>query len=182
MKKKLLLQVKFFVVAFLNVTYNFVPNPLRRYYLRLFGIRFDKNGKNYIHRRCKFFHIGNLIVGHNSCINFGCYLDNRRMITIGNNVSIAHNTKIYTLGHDISSRKFSTVGKSVRICDNVFIFSNSMIMPGVTIGEGAIILSGSVVTKDVEPWTIVGGNPAKKLKDRLEGVEYQSNYGYWFAL
>jgi acetyltransferase-like isoleucine patch superfamily enzyme len=57
-----------------------------------------------------------------------------------------------------------------------------MIMPGVTIGEGAIILSGSVVTKDVEPWTIVGGNPAKKLKDRLEGVEYQSNYGYWFAL
>ncbi|MBQ5779205.1 MAG: hypothetical protein IIW13_04365, partial [Paludibacteraceae bacterium] len=70
MKKKLLLQVKFFVVAFLNVTYNFVPNPLRRYYLRLFGIRFDKNGKNYIHRRCKFFHVGNLIVGHNSCINF----------------------------------------------------------------------------------------------------------------
>lgn len=54
----------------------------------------------------------------------------------------------------------------VNIEDNVFIFSNAMIMPGVKIGEGAIVLAGSVVTKDVEPWTIVGGNPAKNKRSQ----------------
>ena len=70
--------------------------------------------------------------------------------------------KIYTLCHDLNDSSFSTKGAPVNIEDNVFVFSNAMIMPGVTIGEGAIVLAGSVVTKDVEPWTIVGGNPAKK--------------------
>ena len=55
-------------------------------------------------------------------------------------------------------------------------------MPGVTIGEGAIVLAGSVVTKSVEPWTIVGGNPAKKIRERNQDINYSSNYRYWFAL
>ena len=55
-------------------------------------------------------------------------------------------------------------------------------MPGVTIGEGAIVLAGSVVTKDVEPWTIVGGNPAKKIRDRNRDIDYKQVYRYWFAL
>lgn len=121
-------------------------------------------------------------VGKNSVINFGCYLDNRRGIYIGNNVGIAHNTKIYTLGHDLDDPEFGTKGAPVHIKDNVFIFSNAMIMPGVTISEGAVVLAGSVVTKDVEPWTIVGGNPAKKIRDRKREINYSSVYRYWFAL
>lgn len=57
-----------------------------------------------------------------------------------------------------------------------------MIMPGVTIHEGAIVLAGSVVTKDVEAWTIVGGNPAKKIKERQRKIAYLQKYNYWFAL
>lgn len=121
-------------------------------------------------------------MGRSSVINFGCYLDNRRGIYIGDNVGIAHNTKIYTLGHDLNDPEFKTKGKPVHINDNAFIFSNAMIMPGVTIGEGAIVLAGSVVTKDVEPWTIVGGNPAKKIRDRIHEVNYKQIYPYWFAL
>ena len=121
-------------------------------------------------------------MGNDSVINFGCYLDNRRGIKIGDNVGIAHNTKIYTLGHDIESPKFETKGAQVIIKDNAFIFSNALIMPGVTIGEGAIVLAGSVVTKDVEPWTIVGGNPAKLIKMRKQKIAYLQNYNYWFAL
>ena len=52
-------------------------------------------------------------VGRNTVINFGCYLDNRRGITIGNNVGIAHNTKIYTLGHDLNDSQFKTKGAPV---------------------------------------------------------------------
>ena len=145
----ILLQCKFILVALLNVTYNIFPYPIRRYYLRLFGIRTGKSTS--IHRFCRFFHVGKLKIGNNSTINFGCYLDNRRGIAVGNNVGIAHNTKIYTLGHDIDDPEFKTKGKPVVIEDNSFIFSNAIIMPGVTIGEGAVILPGSVVTKNVEP-------------------------------
>ena len=122
------------------------------------------------------------MTGKNSVINWGCYLDNRRGIYIGDNVGIAHNVKIYTLGHDMDDPKFGTKGAPVQINDNVFIFSNAMIMPGVSIGEGAIVLTGSVVTKDVEPWTIVGGNPAKKIRERKKQVDYKQIYRYWFAL
>ena len=179
--KKVLLQCKFLLVEWLNETYQLVPNPLRNCYLRMFGIRLG-GGKTSIHRGCKFFHVGKLTIGNNSVINFGCYLDNRRGITIGNNVGIAHNTKIYTLGHDLDDPQFKTKGAAVTIEDNVFIFSNTLIMPGVIIGEGAIVLAGSVVTKDVEPWSIVGGNPAKKLRERSREIDYKQIYRYWFAL
>ena len=179
--KAILLQCKFLLVEFLNVSYLLIPNPLRNWYLRLFGIRIG-GGKSCIHRGCKFFHVGKMSVGQNTVINFGCYLDNRRGIYIGNNVGIAHNTKIYTLGHDLNDSQFKTKGAPVSIEDNVFIFSNALIMPGITIGEGAIVLAGSVVAKDVEPWTIVGGNPARKIRDRGHDVDYKQIYRYWFAL
>ena len=176
----ILLQCKFLLVAFLNFTLTLIPNPIRKWYLRCFGVKIGR--KSCIHRGCKFFHVGNFSIGESSVINFGCYLDNRRGIAIGDNVGIAHNTKIYTLGHNLNSPQFETKGLPVKIEDNVFIFSNAMIMPGVTIHEGAIVLAGSVVTKDVPAWTIVGGNPAKEIKKRGREILYKSDYNYWFAL
>ena len=149
-------------------------------YLRCFGIIIGKNSS--IHRNCRFFHVGNLKIGNNSVVNFGCYLDNRRGIFIGNNVGIAHNTKIYTLGHNIDSPTFETKGAPVIIDDNSFIFSNCLIMPGVRIHNGAIVLSGSVVTKDVPEWAVVGGNPAHIIKYRNKKIAYLQKYNYWFAL
>ncbi|MHA8106356.1 acyltransferase [Aquirufa sp. 5-AUSEE-100C1] len=180
MKTKILLQLKFLVVQFLNSTINLFPVSLRSFYLKLFGIKVYRHSS--IHRNVKFFHIGNFKMGKNSTVNFGCYLDNRRGISIGNNVGIAHDTKIYTLGHDLNDPHFKTKGASVSIEDNVFIFSNCLIMPGITIHEGAIILAGSVVTKDVFPYTIVGGNPAKYIKERSTDIKYSLDYNYWFAL
>lgn len=181
MKYKFLLQLKFFLIAILNISYTFIPGTLfSNLYLRLFGIKIKRSSK--IHRGVRFFHVGNFEMGDNSVINFKCYLDNRRGIYIGNNVGIAHNSKIYTLGHNINSPKFETKGAPVYIDDNVFIFSNCIILPGVKIGEGAIVLAGSVVTKDVSPYTIVGGNPASFVKERLSEIDYKHNYRYMFAL
>ena len=177
---KILLQIKFFIVAFLNITKEVFPYPLRNVWLAIFGIKIPFSSS--IHRGCKFFHIGKVKIGKNSVINFNCYLDNRRGITIGNNTAIAHNTKIYTLGHNINSPKFETKGAPVKIGNNVFIFSNVMIMPGVEISDGAIILPGSVVTKNVESYTVVGGNPAKVISKRDENIDYLTKYNYWFAL
>jgi maltose O-acetyltransferase len=176
----ILLQGKFFIVAFLNFFTSIIPYPFRNIFLLLFGIKVPLTSS--MHRGIKFFHVGNIVCGNNSVVNFGCYLDNRRKISIGNNVGIAHDTKIYTLGHDIHDSQFRTKGKEVIIKDNVFIFSNVLIMPGITIGEGAIVLSGSVVINDIDPYTIVGGNPAKKIKMRDTNIDYKINYNYWFAL
>lgn len=178
--KGLLLQIKFFIVEFINFTKEFFPYPLRNIWLHCFGIKVPFSSA--IHRKCKFFHVGKFCIGKNSVINFGCYLDNRRGIIIGNNTAIAHDTKVYTLGHNIKSSLFETKGASVKIGDNCFIFSNVLIMPGVTIGDGAIVLPGSVVTKDVESFTIVGGNPAVFIKERDREINYKINYKYFFAL
>ena len=178
--KLIFLQCKFILVAFLNVSYHFIPNPLRSSYLRLFGMRIGK--RSCIHRYCKFFHVGKFVMGKNSVVNFGCYLDNRRGITIGNNVGIAHNVRIYTLGHNIDSPQFETKGSPVVIEDGVFIFSNAMIMPGVTLHHNCVVLPGSIVTKDVEENAIVGGNPAKILRKRNVINPPSQSYNYWFAL
>ncbi len=111
----------------------------------------------------RFFTFGKLTVGKNTIVNRGCYLDNRRGLTIGENVVIAHDTKIYTLGHDINDPYFKTKGSSIVIGDYAVLFSNVLVMPGVTIGRGAVVLPGAVVTKNVPEMTIVGGNPAKEI-------------------
>ena len=177
---KFLMQCRFLLIEFLNITHNLVPYPLSNLYLRLFGIKCPFGSS--IHHGCKFFYVGNITIGEHSVVNFNCYLYNRKQITIGNNVAIAHNTKIYTLGHNIDSPLFETKGAPVTIEDNVFVFSNALIMPGVTIGEGAIVLPGSVVTKDVPSRAIVGGNPAKIIRKRTAEIEYTTNYNYWFGL
>lgn len=162
--RDILLQRKFLLVAWLNVTYHIIPNPFRNYYLRLFAVKVGKG--SCVHRGCRFFHVGKLSMGRNSVVNFGCYLDNRRGITIGDNVGLAHNVKVYTLGHNIDSPEFETKGSSVVIENGAFVFANAMIMPGVTLHKNCVVLPGSVVTKDVEAYAVVGGNPAKVLRKR----------------
>ena len=85
------------------------------------------------------------------------------------------------MGHDINSVDFATKGASVVIEDNVILFSNVMIMPGVKIDNGAVVLPGSVVTKDVGSMEIVGGNPAS-FKDKRITIHDRSIRHYWFAM
>jgi maltose O-acetyltransferase len=129
----------------------------------------------------KIFAFRNLHIGDNTTINPHCYLDTRKGIRIGNNVDIASNTKIYTLSHDTNLADLHQVGAGVEIGDGAFVFSNVLIMPGVKIGSGAVVFAGSVVVKDVEPYTVVGGNPAKFIRNREKMDFSKSSYGYWFA-
>ena len=107
-----------------------------------------------------------MTIGHNSIVGDNGFLDGRFGLHIGNNVNIAGEVRIYTLEHDISSPTFGGSGGPIRIDDWVYIGTRVTILPGVTIGEGAVIASGAVVTKDVTPWTMVGGVPARFIKGR----------------
>ena len=93
-------------------------------------------------------------------------LDARRGLVIGKNVTIAREAMIWTLHHDYNDMHFRGVGEPVRIGDYAWLCSRSIILPGVTIGEYAVVASGAVVTKNVEPYAVVGGVPAKKIGER----------------
>ncbi len=152
---------------------------LRRQLMFLVGY---KVGKNTSVQAVRFFSFGHLEIGNNTIINSGCYIDNRRGIQIGHNVVIAHDTKIYTLGHDVEDSTFITKGSPVHIEDYVVIFSNVLIMPGVLIQKGAVILPGTVVTKNVGPMEIVGGNPARIIKMRKALHLNKIVTDYWFSI
>ena len=121
----------------------------------------------------------NLIIGQHSVINNHCRFDNRFPIRIGSSVSISYGTMILTKGHDIDSADFSTKGAPVVIDDYVWLCANVLVLPGVTIGTGAVVLSGSVVTKSVEPYAVVGGNPARFIRQRTRALDYQLHWDPW---
>lgn len=123
---------------------------------------------------------GHFSMGSNSVINQRCRLDNRGGITIGSNVSISANTLILTADHDPQSPEFAGRLKPVTIMDRVFIGTRAMILPGVSIGEGAVVAAGSVVTKDVPAHTIVAGVPASPIGTRNQELHYTINYGRLF--
>lgn len=178
--KKIKLQVFFILLKIFNTLYYLsFPFFLKGILLKMAGI---KVGRESVIQSGRFFSFGKLEIGSNSIINSGCYLDNRRGIFIGNNVVIAHDSKFYTLGHDYNDPTFRTKGASIRIEDYVIIFANAQVMPGVTIKKGAVILSGSVVTKDVDEMTVMGGNPARPVRRREILHTQKDAYKYWFSI
>lgn len=107
----------------------------------------------------------NLHFGKRVFVNSGCKFQDQGGIFIGDDVLVGHNCMIATLNHaEDPDHRADMIPKPVRIGDKVWIGANATILPGVTIGEGAIIAAGAVVTKDVEPRTVVGGIPAKCIK------------------
>lgn len=107
----------------------------------------------------------NINVGKNVFINSGCRFQDQGGITIGDNALIGHNAVLATLNHDIDPRKRSTMHPaSITIGKDVWIGANVTVVPGVEIGDGAIIAAGAVVTKRIPPNVIAGGVPAKVLK------------------
>jgi acetyltransferase-like isoleucine patch superfamily enzyme len=178
--KSFQLQVFFILIKLYNFIYGlFFFFILRYILLKIAGFNI---GRKTVIQSVRFFSFGKLTVGDNTIINSGCYLDNRRGIFIGNSVVIAHDSKLYTLGHDYNDPGFKTKGAPIYIEDFVVIFSNALIMPGVRIGKGAVVLSGAVVTRDVESNSVVGGNPAKFIKKREQLHIKRPVYKYWFSI
>ncbi len=108
----------------------------------------------------------NITIGRHTFINMGCSFQDWGGISIGDDCLIGHNCTICTVNHSKDpQRRGNMTCLPVKIGNKVWIGANVTILPGVTIGDGAIIAAGAVVTKDVEPETIVGGIPAKLIKN-----------------
>jgi galactoside O-acetyltransferase len=113
--------------------------------------------------------ISKIIIGDNVFISWGCYIcdhDSHSINYLDRRIDIAQQLDDFKNKRDLlSSKNWGVVNsKPIKICSDAWIGMNCIILKGVTIGEGAIVAAGSVVTKDVSPFTIVGGNPAKLIK------------------
>ena len=146
---------------------------IRRFIYKALGAEIGK--RVVCHFRTELRGLQHLKIGDGTIIGDNTLLDSRRGLTIGKNVNISSNVSIYTLQHDYRSSTFScpSDGGKVNIGDRTWIGCNVIILPGVNIGEGAVCCAGCVVTKDVEPYTVVAGIPARKVNERPRDLRYE---------
>jgi maltose O-acetyltransferase len=119
----------------------------------------------------------NIFLGPRSVVNQHCILDGRsHSVHIAEDVDIATHVHIWTLEHDPGSDTHAVRGGSVIIEDHVWIAARATILPGITIGRGAVVAAGAVVNKDVAPLCIVGGVPARVIGERRNPLIYRLGF------
>lgn len=137
----------------------------RSFILRIWGAKIGKG--SVIHASSNIWAPWNLEVGQRTCIGPNTIIYNPGKIILGNKVAISQYSYLCTATHNYESKLHTLYWKTIYIHDRAWVAADSFVGPGVTIGEGAVIGARAVVFKDVEPWTVVGGNPAKYIKDRV---------------
>ena len=158
------------ITAEINGSYH-TPEELRVLFSRLIGQPVDESFALFppFHTDCG----KNIHIGKNVFINMGCKFQDQGGIFIGDGTLIGHNVVLATLNHAKSPRNRSTmIPAPIHIGRRVWIGSNATVLPGVTIGDGAIVAAGAVVTRDVPENTIVSGMPARVMR-RLSEEELQ---------
>lgn len=137
----------------------------RRDFLRTFVAKLDEGAM--INSPFYMEFANHLEMGVNSFINYDCIMLNNAMVKLGDNVLVGPKVSFYTVMHPIDAKQreqWLVYAKPITVEDNVWIGGSATILGGVTIGKNAIVGAGAVVTKDVEPNTIVVGNPARVLR------------------
>jgi len=150
-----------------------VGNRLRTKLLRAAGVKIGSGttvgGMFYVHGGGR--PVSRISIGRNCWINDSCTFDASAAITIGNNVDLGQSVMILTNSHELGpseSRAGSVIGLPVSIGDGVWVGARTTVLPGITIGPGAIVAAGSVVNRHVEADTMVAGVPARLVR-RLDG-------------
>lgn len=142
-----------------------VGSGWKRFLLRLFGAKIDATA--IVYSSAKVYYPANLTMGAYACLasDVDCY--NVAPVTIGANSTVSQGAYLCTASHDITDPLNPLVTKPIVIEDQAWVAAGAFVGMGVTIGQGAVVGACAAVFKDVEPWTVVGGNPAKFIKKRI---------------
>ena len=147
----------------------FRPSPRilfgwRRTLLRCFGATIGRNAR--ISSSVRVWAPWNLVVGDEASVSHGvdCYCVDR--ITIGDHATVSQYSFLCTASHDVSDPNMRLTTAPIEIADQAWVCAGAYIAPGVCLGEGAVAGARAVVTRDVVPWTIVAGNPARFIRER----------------
>lgn len=159
------------VTLFGNAFVNKLPSRhLRRWFYQLLGAKIGRNSTPC--RRVEVLLPRGLRIADNVAIGWFAELDARGGISIDHDTNISSHVKIITGSHDIDDPGFTADFLPVRIGHHCWIGTGAMVLQGVTIGDGAVVAAGAVVTKDVPPYAVVGGVPAKVIRERRRDLDY----------
>lgn len=163
--------IYFPITLFRNVFINKIPSRhFRRLIDKAMGARFGKG--SFLFRRTELLFPKGLLVGSYSTVGWFTLLDARGGIKIGDNVTVASYVKVITGSHDINSIEFNASFRPVIIENYAWICTGAIICQNVIIGEGAVVAAGAVVVKNVEPYTVVAGVPAREIGKRNRELKY----------
>ena len=156
----------------LNTIYH-TPEELREIMSRLIGKKVDDSFRMFPPFYTDFGK--NITIGKDVFINSGCHFQDQGGIEIGDGALIGHNVVLATINHDLNPKENRKNHYApIRIGAHVWIGSNATVLPGVTIGDYAVVAAGAVVTRDVPAMTVVGGVPARVLKTIQEEECYET--------
>jgi len=153
-----------FCLMLLHCTTWIPLHSVRNFVWRISGVKLG--AKSTLHTGVRVFDPRGITIGEGTIVGFRSFLDGRAPLTIGSHTDIASEVMIYNQEHNLVAPDFYAVDGPVTIGNYVFIGPRAIILPGVKVSNGAVVAAGAVVTKDVEPFSIVGGVPAKEIKKR----------------
>ena len=154
-----------YVFAFRWTPEHFVAfNAWRIFLLRCFGARIGRHCV--VKASCEIWQPWNLTIGDYVALSehVVCYTVDK--ITIGSQTTVSRDAFLCCASHDVTSSIMELTFAPITVGSNAWIAARSIIMPGRKVGDGAVVAAGAVVVNDVEPWTVVGGNPAKFITKR----------------
>lgn len=168
------------LLTFLLMVVGYIPlHSVRNTLYRVAGVSIGRGST--IHMGAKFYDTGRITIGRDTLIGEGATLDGRDRLIIGDHVDIASEVMLYNAEHDVHDPEFKAISGPIVIENYVFIGPRAIVLPGVTVKEGAVVGAGAVVTKDVPAYTIVGGVPAKKIAERkAKNLQYKLGRARWF--
>lgn len=142
-----------------------VGSGWKRVLLRLFGAKIDRTAV--VYSSAKVYYPANLVMERYACLasDVDCY--NVAPVRIGANSTVSQGAYLCTASHDITNPRNPLITAPIVIEDQAWVAAGAFVGMGVTIGQGAVVGARAAVFKDVEPWTVVGGNPAKFIKKRI---------------
>lgn len=161
----------------LNHVVNRIPlvEPRMRAYAAL-GVQFDDLRSANISLGVEMWAGHNLSMGRGSTIGQRCYVDARAGIRVEPDVSISREVCVLTAAHEPDSPDFGALLAPVRFERRSWIATRAIVLPGVCVGEAAVVAAGAVVIDDVDPYTVVGGIPARVLRKRREPLSYELDW------
>ncbi|SFG96255.1 maltose O-acetyltransferase [Sporolactobacillus nakayamae] len=162
-------------IAILNFVVPLIPvQNLRKLIYKIGKMKIGKNTT--ILRPVYLYAPSRIQIGDYCAINDHVVLDGRGKLIINDNVNISPYVKIYTAEHDVNSMDFHYTAGITTINKFAWVSTGSILLPGISVGEGAVIAAGAVVTKDINPYDIVGGVPAKVIGHRNKNLNYRPNF------
>ncbi len=136
----------------------------KRCLLRLFGARIDGTAR--VYSSARVYYPANLVMGRYACLADGVECYNVAPVILKDNTTVSQGAWLCTASHDVHDARHPLITAPIIVEDQAWIGARAFVGMGVTIGQGAVVGATASVYKDVEPWTVVGGNPAKFLKKR----------------